>query len=334
MTESYPETVNVAITGAAGQIGYSLLPEILKGRIFGDRIVNLNLLELPDAMDRLRGVVMELEDTASPNLGTVKLVDTPEAAFEGVNFAFLVGAIPRQKGMDRADLLAVNAPIFARQGRALNENAADDVRVLVVANPANANALLTMASAPDIPVERFSAMTRLDHNRVLGHLALELGVTTDTLHKVAVWGNHSDTMVVDLSHTTVNGEVLPNEFLPDTARYQTFAEKVAKRGGAIIEARGASSAMSAAKAAADHARDWLQGTDEWVSMGVYSHGEYDVPEGLISSYPVTTRAPGEFSIVKGLTLPDTTKERLAKSVAELVKEKEAMQGLGLLTTER
>ena len=324
--------VKVAVTGAAGQIGYSLLFRIASGSLFGqDTPVELRLLEITPALKTLEGVVMELDDCAFPTLAKVEIGDDPNVVFDGVNHALLVGARPRGPGMERGDLLEANGGIFAPQGKALNSVAADDVRVTVTGNPANTNALIAMSNAPDIPRERFAALTRLDHNRAISQLAARTGVPVTEIRKMTIWGNHSATQYPDIFHAEVSGrnaaEVVDDEaWLADT-----FIPTVAKRGAAIIEARGASSAASAASATVDHARDWALGSPEgdWVSMAVCSDGSYGVPEGLISSFPVTTSG-GDWSIVPGLDINDFSRQRIDASVAELAEEREAVKGLGLI----
>ncbi|MBK6886766.1 MAG: malate dehydrogenase [Tetrasphaera sp.] len=322
--------VKVAVTGAAGQIGYSLLFRLASGSLLGpDTPIELRLLEITPALGALEGVVMELDDCAFPTLAGVEIGDDPEKVFDGVNAAMLVGAMPRKEGMDRADLLAANGKIFTGQGAALNKVAADDVKILVTGNPANTNALIAMSNAPDIPRERFNALTRLDHNRAKSMLAKKLGVGVEEVQGLAIWGNHDDSMYPDLYHTTVGGKVAAD--LVDEAWITgEYIPKVATRGGAIIKARGLSSAASAANATIDHMRDWLRGTDgAVVSMSVPSDGSYDVEEGLISSFPCTV-ADGAWSIVQGLDLNDFSKERIAASVARLAAERDQVKALGLI----
>jgi malate dehydrogenase len=319
------------VTGAAGQIGYAILFRIASGQMLGpDTPVALSLLEIPDAVKAAEGTAMELDDCAFPLLRSVDIHDDPNAAFDGANVALLIGARPRTKGMERADLLEANGKIFEPQGKALNAGAAGDVKVLVVGNPANTNALIAKSHAPDIPAERFTAMTRLDHNRAVAQLAKKLGVLVTDVSNMAVWGNHSPTMYPDLWNTKVNGEVaaekvdrewIENDFLPT----------VGKRGAAIIEARGASSAASAANAAIDHVHDWVNGTPagDWVSMAVSSDGSYGVDEGLISSFPVTCSG-GEWSIVQDLELNDFSKQKIEATVNELRGERDAVQQLELV----
>ena len=324
--------VKVAVTGAAGQIGYSLLFRIASGSLLGpDTPVELRLLEITPALKALEGVVMELDDCAFPTLANVGIGDDPMTVFDGVNHALLVGARPRGPGMERGDLLEANGGIFAPQGKALNEVAADDIRVTVTGNPANTNALIAMSSAPDIPTERFSALTRLDHNRAISQLAARLDVPVTEIRRMTIWGNHSATQYPDLFHAEVGGRNAA-EAVGDQAWIEdTFIPTVAKRGAAIIEARGASSAASAASATIDHARTWVEGTPEgdWVSMSVRSDGSYGVEEGLVSSFPVTVR-DGRWQIVQGLDIDDFSRSRIDASVAELAGERDAVRGLGLI----
>jgi malate dehydrogenase len=323
--------VKVAVTGAAGQIGYSLLFRIASGALLGpDTPVELRLLEITPALQALEGVVMELDDCAFPTLAGVETGDDPNVVFEGANVALLVGARPRAKGMERGDLLEANGGIFKPQGQALNDHAADDIRVTVTGNPANTNALIAMSNAPDIPRERFTALTRLDHNRALAQLARKTGVSVNDISHMTIWGNHSATQYPDLFHAEVGGknaaELVEQEWVEND-----FIPTVQKRGAAIIEARGASSAASAASATIDHARDWLQGTkkDDWVSMAIPSDGSYDVPEGLVSSFPVTTKK-GDIEIVQGLEVNDFSRRLIDASAAELAEERDAVRGLGLI----
>ena len=324
--------VKVAVTGAAGQIGYSLLFRIASGELFGpDTRVELRLLEVTAALSALEGVVMELDDCAFPLLAGVETGDDADVIFDGVNLALLVGARPRAKGMERGDLLEANGAIFTTQGKALGAHAADDVRVTVTGNPANTNALIAMSNAPDIPAERFAALTRLDHNRALAQLADRTGAAVTDIRHLTIWGNHSATQYPDLFHAEVRGRNA-YELVDDHAWVeQEFIPAVQKRGAAIIEARGASSAASAASATIDHARDWLTGSpaDDWLSMAVRSDGSYGVPEGLVSSFPVTSSG-GDWSIVPGLEIGDFSRTRIEASAAELVEEREAVQALGLL----
>ncbi len=324
--------VKVAVTGAAGQIGYSLLFRIASGALFGPETpVELRLLEITPALKALEGVVMELDDCAFPTLAGVETGDDAATVFDGVNHALLVGARPRGPGMERGDLLEANGGIFAPQGKALGEVAADDVHVTVTGNPANTNALIAMSNAPDIPREQFSALTRLDHNRAIGQLASRLGVSVSEIRRMTVWGNHSATQYPDLFHAEVGGRTAAEAVGDQTWLEQTFIPTVAKRGAAIIDTRGASSAASAASATIDHVRDWALGTPEgdWVSMSVCSDGSYGVPEGLISSFPVTVNG-GRWSIVQGLDIDDFSRSRIDASVAELESERDAVAGLGLI----
>ena len=324
--------IKVAVTGAAGQIGYSLLFRLASGSLLGaDRPIELRLLEIEPALKALEGVVMELDDCAFPMLAGVQIGSDPTKIFDGVNLALLVGARPRGPGMERSDLLEANGAIFTAQGKALGEVAADDIRVGVTGNPANTNALIAMTNAPDIPRERFSALTRLDHNRAISQLAKKTGAALTDIKKMTIWGNHSATQYPDVFHAEVGGENAA-AVLDDQAWIEDyFIPTVAKRGAVIIEARGASSAASAASATIDAARDWLLGTPEgdWVSMAVISDGSYGVPEGLISSFPVTTRA-GDWSIVQGLQIDDFSRGRIDKSTAELADERKAVTELGLI----
>lgn len=323
--------VRVTVTGAAGQIGYSILFRIASGQLLGpDQPVDLRLLEIPQAMGALDGVAMELVDCAFPLLTGLDLHDNPGDAFDGVNIALLVGSRPRAKGMERAELLSENGKIFTVQGKALNDNAATDVKVLVVGNPANTNCLIAMNNAPDIPRERFTAMLRLDHNRAIAQLANKLAVPVTDVSQMGVWGNHSPTMYPDLFHAQVRGEQAA-KVLDDQAWIENdFLPNVGKRGAAIIEARGASSAASAASAAIDHVYDWVTGTDgRWVSMGIASEGSYDIPEGLISGFPCTCE-DGEYRIVPGLDLDAFSREKIDASIAELVSERDTVEGQGLI----
>ena len=323
--------VTVTVTGAAGQIGYALLFRIASGQLLGpDTPVRLRLLEIPQAVKAAEGTAMELDDCAFPLVTGIDITDDATAAFAGANVALLVGARPRTKGMERGDLLEANGGIFAPQGRAINAGAADDIRVLVVGNPANTNALIAQSAAPDVPKQRFTAMTRLDHNRAVGQLAKKLSVPVTEISKMTIWGNHSATQYPDLHHAEVNGKIAAD--LVDEAWYKdTFIPTVAKRGAAIIEARGASSAASAANAAVDHVFDWVNGTAEgdWTSAAIPSDGSYGVAEGIISSFPVVSRG-GAWEIVPGLEIDEFSRSRIDASVAELVEERDAVKGLGLL----
>lgn len=324
--------LKVAVTGAAGQIGYSLLFRLASGSLLGpDRPIELRLLEIEPALQALEGVVMELDDCAFPLLSGVEIGSDPQKIFDGVSLALLVGARPRGPGMERSDLLEANGAIFTAQGKALNAVAADDVRVGVTGNPANTNALIAMTNAPDIPRERFSALTRLDHNRAISQLAAKTGAAVTDIKKMTIWGNHSATQYPDLFHAEVAGKNAA-EVVNDQAWIEDeFIPTVAKRGAAIIDARGASSAASAASATIDAARDWLLGTpaDDWVSMAVVSDGSYGVPEGLISSFPVTTKG-GNWTIVSGLEIDEFSRGRIDKSTAELADERSAVTELGLI----
>ena len=324
--------VRVSVTGAAGQIGYSLVFRVASGQLLGsDQPVSLSLLEIPPAMGALEGVAMELDDCAFPLLSDMNLSDEADVAFDGAEVAILVGSRPRTKGMERQDLLEANGAIFTVQGQALNGNAADDLRVLVVGNPANTNCLIAMNNAPDIPDDRFTAMTRLDHNRALTQAAGKLGVSVNDVSRMTIWGNHSATQYPDLFRCEVAGSSVA-AVIDDQVWLETeFIPTVQKRGAAIIEARGASSAASAANAAIDHVHDWVLGTPDgdWVSMGVPSDGSYDVPEGLISSFPVTCSG-GAWSMVQGLDIDDFSRTRIDVSVAELAEERDMVRGLGLI----
>ncbi|MFT3861813.1 malate dehydrogenase [Micropruina sp.] len=324
--------VKVAVTGAAGQICYSLLFRIASGALLGpDQQVELRLLEITPALKALEGVVMELDDCAFPNLAKVEIGDDPTKVFDGVNLAMLVGARPRTAGMERGDLLSANGAIFTAQGKALNEVAADDIRVLVTGNPANTNALIAMKNAPDIPTERFNALTRLDHNRAISQVAQKAGVPVTAVSHMTIWGNHSATQYPDLFHAEVNGQNAA-ALIDDQAWIENdFIPTVAKRGAAIIAARGSSSAASAANATIEHMRDWVQGTPagDWISAAVPSDGSYGVPEGIISSFPVTTQN-GSWAIVEGLEINDFSRAKIDASVAELQDEAAAVTELGLI----
>ncbi len=323
--------LKVAVTGAAGQIGYSLLFRLASGALTGDRPVELRLLEIEPALKALEGVVMELDDCAFPGLAGVEIGSDAETVFDGVNLALLVGAKPRGPGMERGDLLEANGAIFTAQGQALNKVAADDVRIGVTGNPANTNALIALKNAPDIPAERFSALTRLDHNRAISQLAAKTGAAVTDITHMTIWGNHSATQYPDLFHAEVGGRNAAEVVGDQDWLENTFIPTVAKRGAAIIEARGSSSAASAASATIDAARDWLYGSaqDDWVSMAVLSDGSYGVTEGLVSSFPVTTK-DGDWSIVQGLDIDDFSRSRIDASVAELDEERTAVTELGLI----
>ncbi|HXR13889.1 MAG TPA: malate dehydrogenase [Solirubrobacteraceae bacterium] len=326
------DVTKVAVTGAAGQIGYALLFRIASGAMLGaDRPVALRLLEIPQAVKAAEGTAMELDDCAFPLLAGIEITDDPAVAFDGVNVALLVGARPRGPGMERADLLEANGGIFKPQGEAINARAASDVRVLVVGNPANTNALIAMSHAPDVPRERFSAMMRLDHNRAKGQLAAKAGVSVAEVTNMTVWGNHSATQYPDLFNAKVAGRNAAEVVSDQAWLADEFIPTVQKRGAAIIEARGASSAASAANAAIDHVRDWVAGTPagDWVSMAVPSDGSYGVPDGLICGFPVST-AGGDYAIVEGLELNDFARARIDATVTELGEERNAVRELGLI----
>ena len=324
--------VNVAVTGAAGQIGYALLFRIASGAMLGaDTPVRLRLLEITPALKAAEGTAMELDDCAFPTLAGIDITDDPRAAFDGVSVALLVGARPRGPGMERRELLEANGGIFKPQGEALNAGAADDVRILVVGNPANTNALIAQAHAPDIPRERFTAMMRLDHNRAISQLSGRSGTPVSEIAKVTVWGNHSASQYPDITHATVGGRPALDVVGDEAWVADTFIPTVAKRGAAIIDARGASSAASAANAAIDHVRDWVQGTaaGDWVSVGLPSDGSYGIPEGIISGVPCTSTG-GDWQVVTGLAIDDFSRGRIDASVAELIEERDAVRALGLL----
>jgi malate dehydrogenase len=324
--------VRVAVTGAAGQIGYAILFRIASGQLLGgDTRVHLSLLEIPDALKAVEGTAMELDDCAFPLLAGVDISDDPNTAFDGVNVALLIGARPRSKGMERSDLLEANGGIFKPQGKALNDHAASDLKVLVVGNPANTNCLIAQQNAPDVPAERFTSMMRLDHNRAIAQLAAKAGAPVHEVTNMTVWGNHSPTQYPDIFNAKVKGknaaetvddqDWLENDFLPT----------VQKRGAAVIDARGASSAASAANAAVDHVRDWVLGTadGDWVSMGIPSDGSYGVDEGLISGFPVTC-SNGSYEVVQGLELNDFSRSRLEATVNELGEERSTIKRLDLV----
>jgi malate dehydrogenase len=326
------DPVKVTVTGAAGQIGYAILFRIAAGEMLGPETpVELSLLEIPDAVKAAEGTAMELDDCAFPLLRRIDISDDANDAFEGCNVALLIGARPRGKGMERSDLLEANGGIFKPQGEAINAGAADDVKVLVVGNPANTNCLIAKSHAPDVPAERFTAMTRLDHNRAIAQLANKLGVGVDAVTNMTVWGNHSTTQYPDLVHAKVNGRSAWDEVDDEAWIADEFIPRVAKRGAEVIEARGASSAASAANAAIDHMRDWVLGTpaDDWVSMSVPSDGSYEVEEGLISGFPCTC-SDGEWDIVEGLEIDDFSRQRIDASVDELKEERDAVAGLDLI----
>ena len=320
--------VRVAVTGAAGQIGYSLVFRIASGEMLGkDQPVILQLLETTPALNALKGVVMELDDCAFPLLAGVVQTDDPRLAFKDVDIAILVGARPRSKGMERRDLLEANAQIFTVQGKAMNEVAKRSVKVLVVGNPANTNAYIAMRSAPDLPPENFTAMLRLDHNRALSQLASKSGKAVDSVEKLIVWGNHSPTMYPDYRFATIGGAPAPAVINDETWYRDSFIPTVAKRGAAIIEARGLSSAASAANAAIDHVRDWIQGTNgKWVTMGVPSNGGYGIPEGIVYGVPVTC-ASGQYKVIEGLEIDAFSRERMDVTLKELLEEREGVKHL-------
>ena len=328
MNDSRKPPLRVAITGAAGQIGYQLSFRIASGQLFGpDQPVILQMIEIPPAMDALRGVAMELDDCAFDALDGVVLTDQPEVGFKDTQFALLVGARPRTADMERKDLLMANAKIFSTQGRALNAVADRDVRVLVVGNPANTNALIARTHAPDLDPRNFTAMTRLDHNRAKAQLALKSGSHVSDVHGVIIWGNHSATQYPDIAHATIAGR-RATEVVPADWYREEFIPTVQHRGTAIIKARGASSAASAASAAIDHVRDWALGTDEdWVSMGVASDGSYGISEGVVYSYPVRCPGGGRYEIVQGLEIDEYSRERMDASDAELREERGNVDGL-------
>jgi malate dehydrogenase len=324
--------VKVAVTGAAGQIGYALLFRIASGALLGpDTPIQLSLLEIPAAVKAAEGTAMELDDCACPLLAGIEISDDPNKAFDGVNIALLVGARPRTAGMERGDLLEANGGIFKPQGQALNAHAASDIKVLVVGNPANTNSLIAQQNASDIPAQRFTAMTRLDHNRAIAQLARKSGAAVRDITNVTIWGNHSATQYPDIFHAKVAGENAAEKINDQAWLESDFIPTVQKRGAAIIEARGASSAASAASAAIDHVHDWVLGTPsgDWVSMAVPSDGSYGVQEGLISSFPVTCSG-GEYKIVQGLELSEFSRTRIDASVSELSEEREAVRELGLI----
>ncbi len=324
--------VRVAVTGAAGQIGYALLFRVASGQLLGpDTPVHLSLLEIPDAVKAAEGTAMELDDSAFPLLAGIDIHDDPNQAFDGVGVALLVGARPRSKGMERSDLLEANGGIFKPQGEALNQHAASDVKVLVVGNPANTNCLIAQSNAPDIPRERFTAMTRLDHNRAIAQLSKKTGAAVKDITNVTIWGNHSATQYPDIFHAKVGGEDAAEKIDDQEWLENDFIPTVQKRGAAIIDARGASSAASAANAAIDHVHDWVLGTpsDDWVSMAIPSDGSYGVQEGLISSFPVTCSG-GSIEIVQGLEINDFSQERIDATVNELSEEREAVRKLDLI----
>jgi malate dehydrogenase len=324
--------VRVAVTGAAGQIGYALLPRIASGEMLGsDRPIVLQLVEIPPAMDALRGVGMEMDDCAFPLLRDIEMADDPDEGFRGANVVLLVGAKPRGQGQERGDLIKDNGPIFTGQGEAIANVADDDVRVAVVGNPANTNALIAMSNAAGVPAERFTAMTRLDENRAIAQLAQKAGVGIGDVGNVAVWGNHSSTQYPDFENALINGEPAEKVVGDRDWLEGEFIRTVQQRGAQIIEARGQSSAMSAANALVDHVQDWLGGNatpdGEWVSMGVPADGSYGIEEGVISSFPVRADGKGNYEIVQGLELSDFAREKIENSVQELRDEREVIEDL-------
>jgi malate dehydrogenase len=324
-----PKTVTV--TGAAGAIGYALLFRIASGQLLGpDEKIKLKLLEIEPALKAAEGTAMELVDCAFPLLESIDITADPNEAFDGASVGLLVGARPRTKGMERADLLEANGAIFKPQGQAINAHAADDIKVLVVGNPANTNALIAQSNAPDVPADRFTAMTRLDQNRAYGQLASKLGVALTDIENLVIWGNHSPTMFPDLFNATVNGKPAV-EAVDDMAWYENeYLPNVGRRGAAIIEARGASSAASAANAAIDHVHDWVLGAPGRVSMAVPSQGQYGVEEGIISSFPVEVSGDGSYKIVEGLEVGEFAQAKIDITVDELKGERDAVRELGLI----
>ena len=329
---SAPSPMRVTVTGAAGQIGYALLFRIASGQMFGPDVpVALRLLEVTPALKAAEGAAMELADCAFPLLASVDIFDDATAAFDGANVGLLVGARPRGPGMERADLLAANGGIFGPQGAAINAGAADDIRVLVVGNPANTNALIASAHAPDVPAARFTAMTRLDHNRAVAQLALKTGAAVGDIRNVIIWGNHSAKQYPDIAHATIAGAPAAGVVGDESWVRDVFVPTVAKRGAAIIEARGSSSAASAANAIVDHVRDWATGTreGEWTSVALASDGSYGVAEGLISSFPAVSKN-GAWEVVQGIEIGEYARGKIDESVAELAEERDAVKALGLI----
>ena len=324
--------MKVTVTGAAGQIGYAILFRVASGQMLGpEQPVHLNLLEIPDAVKAAEGTAMELDDCAFPLLSGIDIFDDPNAAFDGCNVGLLVGARPRGPGMERSDLLEANGGIFKPQGEAINAGAASDVKVLVVGNPANTNCLIAMSNAPDVPRERFTAMMRLDHNRAITQVANKLGKPVTAVTNMTVWGNHSPTQYPDLVNAKVDGQSAWDQVDDEAFIRDEFIPRVAKRGAEIIDARGASSAASAANAAIDHIHDWVLGTPDgdWVSMGVPADGSYEVAEGIVAGFPCQC-SNGEWSIVEGLEVPEFSRGRIDASAAELREERDAVDKLGLL----
>ena len=332
MAQTDRKVVNVTVTGAAGQIGYALLFRIASGHLLGTDVpVRLRMLEIPQGLKAAGGTAMELDDCAFPLVAGIDITDDARAAFDGTNVALLVGARPRTAGMERGDLLEANGGIFKPQGEAINAGAADDIRVLVVGNPANTNALIAASHAPDVPKDRFTAMTRLDHNRALSQLAKKAGVTVTEIAQLTIWGNHSATQYPDIFHAQINGANAADVVNDQKWLENSFIPTVARRGAAVIEARGASSAASAANAALEHVYDWVNGTPEgdWTSAAIVSDGSYGVPEGLISSFPCVSRN-GRWEIVQGLDINDFSRSRIDASVGELIEERDAVRELGLI----
>ncbi len=328
-------TTTVTITGAGGQIGYALLFRIAAGDMLGpDEQVNLRLLEIPQGLQSAEGAALELQDGAFPLLGDIEVTTNPAVAFAGCNHALLVGARPRGPGMERGDLLLANAGIFGPQGKAIAKNAASDVRVTVVGNPANTNALIAAAHAEGVPANRFSALTRLDENRARAQLAQTIGTGVGDVERVVIWGNHSATQFPDIAHAVIDGTPATDALAPvvgDVRAWQeeTFIPRVAKRGAEIIEVKGSSSVASAASAAIDHVRDWTLGTTNWTSAAIMSQGEYGIPEGLVSSFPVQS-IDGQWRIVEGIDLDDWARSRIAASVDELIAERDTVRDHGVL----
>jgi malate dehydrogenase len=324
--------VKVTVTGAAGQIGYAILFRIAAGQMLGEETpVELRLLEIPDALKAAEGTAMELDDCAFPLLHRIEITDDPKLAFDGANIALLIGARPRGPGMERSDLLEANGAIFKPQGEAINAGAADDVKVLVVGNPANTNCLIAKANAPDVPPKRFTAMMRLDHNRAISQLANKLAVPVTKIKRMTTWGNHSPTQYPDLVNARVDGDSAWVRVDDEAWIRDEYIPRVGKRGAEIIEARGASSAASAANAAIDHVHDWVLGTPDgdWASMAVAADGSYGIAEGVICGMPCRCSG-GEYEVVEGLEITDFSRERIDDSVAELNEEREAVDGLGLI----
>ena len=324
--------VRVVVTGAAGQIGYAILFRIASGQMLGpDTQVELRLLEVPQARGALDGVAMEIDDCAFPLLSKIVCTDDPKVAFDGASIGLLVGARPRTKGMERSELLEANGAIFTVQGKAINDHAASDIRILVVGNPANTNALIAMSSAPDVPRERFTAMMRLDHNRSITQVAKKTGAAVSDVQQMTIWGNHSATQYPDVVHATVAGKSAWDAIGDEPWVADTFIPTVQKRGAAIIEARGASSAASAANAAISHVHDWVLGTPagDWVSMGVPTSGQYGIEEGIICGLP-SICSNGKWEVVEGLEIDAFSKPRIDASVAELIEERDAVRQLGLI----